>query len=199
MSSLVSNLVSNVNHNHQTNPGASHPNALSIHKTPLHMHTFEIVPFGPAHVQASLYTAKISPSTKPRIQIFKHQREVFTANAHSLSSRMDLFVNGQPMLLTRGQLSGSFNIQHPTLGELKWKLNQLTGTSAELVDAQETKIAKLSKNHVPGMGEQKIELFVPCDPAFLDLVVGTAVTVKSKLRSMSENAAEIVGAIAGGA
>jgi hypothetical protein len=47
------------------------------------------------------------------------------------------------------------------------------------------------------MGENKLDLLVPCDPTFLDLVVGSAMTVDSTLRSMNEAAGDVLDAIGG--
>lgn len=65
----------------------------------------------------------------------------------------------------------------------------------ELVDVRGNKLARLKSNHISGMGHKKLELLVPCDPVFLDLVVASAMTVKFLVKAMNDAAGEVVGAV----
>ena len=139
-----------------------------------------------------MYFAKTSSSKRPNIRLYKYgQQEVFTSSDHTWSGKIDLMVNGQPMDMKASQLSGNCSIYHPRLGELKWKVPQLIGTTAHLSDSQGTQIATLKSNKVRGMGQKVIELRVPCDSMFLDLVVGTAFAVMKANKELAEGAMEV--------
>jgi hypothetical protein len=171
------------------------PTVLSIHKNKKQKGS-DIVPFGPPPMGGPpMYFARVSSSKRPNIKLYKGgEQEVFTSSDHSFSSAIDLMVHGQPMQMRQSSMSGACTIQHPTLGDLKWKVPQLIGTTADLSDSRGTKIAALKSNKVKGMGQKIIELYVPCDPSFLDLVVGSAFALMKANKELAEGAMEIAGA-----
>lgn len=182
-----------------TNGGQA--NVLSVHKSFLKHGHFDILPYGLNYAQTPLYHVKLSKTSKPHITLWKNNIEVYTARLHSFSSKIDVFTHGQPMTLSESNLSGNITIHHPQQGDLKWKISQLSGTSAELIDPRGMKLAAIKSNHMPGMGEKKIELMVQFDPMFLDMVLGSAMTVMMQMKALSEAMGEIAGAAvdAGGA
>lgn len=176
-------------------PAGGYPDVLSIHRSTLNRELYTLVPFGPPHVQAPIYSAKLSKITKPHVIVWKGNAEVATVRMHSFSSKLDFCIHGQTIPMSESNLSGNTTIQHPRLGPLKWKANQLTGTSSELIDNSGTIIARLKPNHVPGMGKKKLELLVPCDQIFLDLVVASAMAVMLSMQSTLEAAGDAIGAV----
>ena len=169
-----------------------HPMLLSIHKNKKQKGS-DVVPYGPKPMGGpGMYFARTSSSKRPNIRLFRggHQ-EVFTSSDHTFSGAIDLMVHGQPMGMKQSQLSGNCSIFHPRLGELKWKVPSMFGTSAHLSDSRGTQIATLKSNKVKGMGQKLIELHVPCDPMFLDLVIGSAFAVMKANKDLAEGAMEV--------
>ncbi|OQE36116.1 hypothetical protein PENCOP_c012G00050 [Penicillium coprophilum] len=81
------------------------------------------------------------------------------------------------------QLSGNFTLESPVTGQLKWKLDMLTGRNMELQDATGNKLAKLR----PGKsGEKVLEILVPHDSRFFELVLFSGWTARTMNKSVTE-------------
>jgi hypothetical protein len=171
-------------------PHNPQPTSFSIHKNKK-AKALDIVPFGPAPMGEPMYRAKVSSSKKPNVRLSKNQYEIYTSSDHSFSSKIDIIFNGQPIQMSQSSLSGHCTVHHPKLGDLKWKVPQLFGSAAELIDGRGTRIAALKSNKVKGMGQKTVELYVPCDPVFLDLVIGTALTLMKAVKELQEGVFEV--------
>ncbi len=101
------------------------------------------------------------------------------------------------MRMTLNQLSGNFTLESPTTGRLKWKPGKIMESSLELRDNSALKIAHLRSGGFPGSRERKMDVFVPCDGPFLDLVVLSGIAAKMSMKDMDEMASEAIQAVAG--
>ncbi|CAM1501209.1 Fc.00g103710.m01.CDS01 [Cosmosporella sp. VM-42] len=125
-----------------------------------------------------------------------HSNAVAFANFH-LSSPTDLTVHGQHIPMKMSQMSGSFTINYPPIGKLKWKPNPLTGSSFELFDSAGLKLAKLGSAGFPNLGDKKLQIFVACDGFLQELIILSALTAKDLTSTVNEAAGEVASAIAG--
>jgi hypothetical protein len=126
---------------------------------------------------APLYSVRISKHAKPQVVIFRgydSNSTIGSTRLHSMSLKVDLVVHGEPIMMKYSDTSGSCTVHHPTLGNFKWKASQLSGSSWELVGSAGTRLARLKSGSMLGLGEEKLELLVTCQDAFLDLVVVSA-------------------------
>jgi hypothetical protein len=95
-------------------------------------------------------------------------------------------------------MSGKFSLQCPQIGKLKWKLSQSGGGSMKLVDGSGRNLAQLKSSGIFGMGEKKLEIFVPCDGFLIDLMVLSVMVAKLQKKETDEGIGEILGAVLGG-
>ncbi|CAI7643331.1 unnamed protein product [Penicillium glandicola] len=111
-----------------------------------------------------------------------------------LSSKIRLGFYGQPINMRLNQFSGNSTIESPSTGQLKWKVDMLTGRHMELQDATGKVLAKLR----PGKsGEKVLEIFVPHDSRFFELVLLSGWTARTMNKSVTEATGEIVGSVVG--
>jgi hypothetical protein len=139
---------------------------------------------GPMYGTAS-YTAKVSKCSKPHVTLFKDGNSSFVvgnASLHAVSFNTDLSIHGQPMAMKVNQWSGSSTIRHPTLGNLKWKSNSMSGASWELLDSTGVKLGQFKTSSM-NLEAKKLELFVPCQDDLLDLIVLSAMAVNEVYRA----------------
>ncbi|KAJ5150409.1 uncharacterized protein N7500_010598 [Penicillium coprophilum] len=116
------------------------------------------------------------------------------ARLPSLSSKIHMGFYGQPINIRLNQLSGNFTLESPVTGQLKWKLDMLTGRNMELQDATGNKLAKLR----PGKsGEKVLEILVSHDSRFFELVLFSGWTARTMNKSVTEATAEVLGAVLG--
>lgn len=101
------------------------------------------------------------------------------------------------MRMKMNELSGNFTIDSPSAGKLKWHATGLTGSSLELRDASGMKLAQLRSGGFPGSGERKLEVYVPCHQAFLELIVLSGFAAKSLSSSVNDVVGEVIGGVAG--
>lgn len=102
---------------------------------------------------------------------------------------------GQSMNMRFSQISGNCTLEPPAMGRMKWKLDMLTGRKIELHDGTGSKLAKLRPEGKSG--EKVLEILVPHDTRFLELVLLSGLTVKTMNSSMTEATGEILGAVLG--
>lgn len=117
------------------------------------------------------------------------------ANVH-LTRPIDLYLHGRPMSMKMSSMSGNFSLSSPS-GQFKWKPSQMSGSSLYLYDHAGLKLAKYGSSGFPGFSEKQLELYVPCDEYFVELVILSAVVAKDVSKAIEEGVAEAVGAVAG--
>ncbi|KPM44543.1 hypothetical protein AK830_g1977 [Neonectria ditissima] len=198
MRGTISNFLSSTEK--PSNPGSQ---IFQIRPSP-HGHGLLVVhPAGYPKDAPPMYCIKVKPSSKPNVVLSRGpmspQTTVGHARFHFFSSTTELFVRGQPVPLKASTFSGKFTMDIPGMGKFKWKPNQLTGTSFELFDGAGRKLAKLGSAGLLAFGEKKLELMVPCDDFFLDLVLLSAISVKELSKIAGEAASGATEAVIGAA
>ncbi|KAM0252859.1 hypothetical protein ACHAQJ_007489 [Trichoderma viride] len=119
----------------------------------------------------------------------------FTCNSES--SVDELNMRGWAMKFNMSQLTGDFSVAGTPMGTLKWKANQLTGSSTlTLYDSHGKKLAK-TKTKASGLGEQKIEMLVPYNEMVVELAVMSAYQTKAVTERVTSTAMEVIQAISG--
>lgn len=83
------------------------------------------------------------------------------------------------------------------MGRLKWHVNKLTGSPLELRDGSGDMLAQFKSAGFPGSGEKKLEILVPCDDFFVELVVLSGTAAKALAKAEIDTASEVVQAVAG--
>ena len=82
--------------------------------------------------------------------------------------------------------------------EMKWQVSQLTGSSLTLCDASGMPLAKIkSLRMFSSNEEQALEIFVPCDNYFVDLVLLSGYAAWLMTKCTNEVIGEVVQAVAG--
>jgi hypothetical protein len=109
---------------------------------------------------------------------------------HSLSSKMDITVQGHNTVMDRDRWSssGAYHVFWPPVGQLVWDTNGAYGSEMFLSDESGRTLARF----VPSQGSNdnrsaRIEILVPGDEMFVDLVIVTAIA-KSTQRSDEQTA-----------
>lgn len=77
------------------------------------------------------------------------------------------------------------------MGEMKWKVDKLTGSTLELKDSSGNKVAKLKSGG--GHGEKKLDILIPCDAFFVELVMLSGIAAKTISKIMTDIAIEVAG------
>jgi hypothetical protein len=199
MSDPISRLFSTSSSNPQ---GAMPPSrVLSLRPSPKDANLTVIHPAGYPADAPPLYSLVTSKTTKPNVLFFRGDPDpssrIGDARFHSLSSTTDMSLRGQPVRMKMSQLSGNFTIECPPMGKLKWHVNQLTGSSLELRDSSGGRLAQLKSAGFPGSGQRKLEILVPCDDFFVDLVLLSGMAAKILTKGVMDAASEVAQAVAG--
>ena len=116
-----------------------------------------------------------------------------------MTSKVHLSVRGRRIEMKQSSVSGNFSMDVSPLPKLKWKVNQMTGSSLQLVDEAGAKLAKIGKSSSLGGADagQKLEIFVPCDEFFVDLCVISGYAVWILNKTTNEVVKQVVDAAAG--
>lgn len=146
-----------------------------------------------------IFTVETHEYSKPNVKFSKifpdgSKQDTCTATFSSLSGSITLSFNGQELKLKEG-LDGLV-FSGPS-GELKWKSSGGSSSIYDLVDQAKVKIARYT---FKGKGEPRLEIFVPCEDGFVDLVICSGVAVGVKKKKTGEEVAagfEIVGHLLG--
>ncbi|KAJ5322021.1 uncharacterized protein N7506_011151 [Penicillium brevicompactum] len=117
------------------------------------------------------------------------------ARLPTFSSKVRLTTHGQGMEMRFSEMSGSATIQTPNMGKLKWKLDSMALTTLELRDESGTKLAKYYSGKTSG--EKVLEILVPHDVRFLELVLLSGFATKTLNKTALETSGEVFGAIVG--
>ncbi|KAH7121410.1 hypothetical protein EDB81DRAFT_813901 [Dactylonectria macrodidyma] len=172
-----------------------------IRKSPHDSKLLVIHPAGYPKDAYPLYCIK--PSTKkPNVTVSRGPMRPDTivgyATLHSFSSKIDASVRGQPLPMKESTFSDKFTLEVPHLGTFKWKQSMFSGT-LELFDSSGQKLARLGSAGTFS-SEKKLELMVPCDDFFMDIVVLSGMAARQATKNAEEaveGAAEAVSAVAG--
>lgn len=95
-----------------------------------------------------------------------------------LSGKAKMIVHGQPVQMKQSTWSGSCDFDSAPLGSFRWK-----SSSWELQDKAGTSLARLKSEH---LGRWKIDILIPCDERFIDLVLLTGLSAKMLEKAVGE-------------
>ncbi|KAK3190661.1 hypothetical protein K4F52_003352 [Lecanicillium sp. MT-2017a] len=136
----------------------------------------------------------------PDILIYKgssHPHNVFgDGSFSSFSGSAKLKMRGVPIKVKASSLGEGYNVESQQLGKMKWKPNPMTGMGLQLHDSSGTMIAKIKSSGL-GMGPKSLVVYVQADEFLMDLIVFTAMAVKTIKKTEEEVASEVVQAVAG--
>lgn len=151
-----------------------------------------------------LYTLTTSKTTKLNFQLCRvvatstglQQTVVGSASFYGLSSSVELNLHGQCIKMKPGTLSGNQKFTYPPTGEMKWK-SSFVGSTYELFDSSADRKLARYKLKFSGSGGKRLELLVPCDDYFLDLIVLSGVAAAAKDQQSAIDASKIASAVSG--
>ncbi len=147
-----------------------------------------------------LWSVLNNKAGNPDILIYKgssHPHNVFgDGSLSSLSGSATLSMRGVPIKVKASSLGEGYSVESQQLGKMKWKPNPMTGTGLQLHDSSGTVIAKIKSSGL-GIGPKSLVVYVQADEFLMDLIVFTAMAVKTIKRTEDETAAEVIQAVAG--
>lgn len=173
---------------------------LTIQPHPRDDNLLVITPAG-APKDAPLYSIYKKPSSSSFVM---HRGQpapnniIAMATMHLSTSKIDLSVHNQPMVIKHSSMTGSWSFQ-THMGKFKWKVNKLTGTGFELYDQMGNKVAKYGSAGLTRFTEKQMSIHVPGDEFFIIMVLLSAVSSKALARIIDEVIGEVAGAVAGAA
>ena len=136
----------------------------------------------------------------PDILIYKgssHPHNVFGYGSFStFSGSATLKMRGIPVKVKSNSLSESYTVESQQMGKMKWKPNPTTGMGLQLYDSSGTVVAKINSSGF-GMGTKSLVVYVPANEFLLDLIVFSAMVVRTMKQAQEETTSEIVQAVAG--
>ncbi|KAI3584311.1 hypothetical protein IWW34DRAFT_800325 [Fusarium oxysporum f. sp. albedinis] len=115
---------------------------------------------------------------------------IASATMHLSTSRIDVSVFNQPMVIKNSSMTGSWGF-HTHMGKFKWKVNQMTGTGFELYDQNGSKVAKYGSAGWTRFGEKEVSVYVQGGEFFVVMVLFSAVV--SKDLSLERKPANAIG------
>jgi hypothetical protein len=118
------------------------------------------------------------------------------ARIHLSTSKIDLSVYNQPMVIKHNSMTGSWSFQ-THMGKFKWKVNPLTGTGFELYDQMGNRVAKYGSAGLTRFPEKQMSIYVPGDEFFVIMVVLSAVSSKALAKIIDEVVGEVVSGVVG--
>ncbi|KAF2096261.1 hypothetical protein NA57DRAFT_79028 [Rhizodiscina lignyota] len=145
----------------------------------------------------------ISSKKKKNVEIFRGtpdpSRVFGDARFHSFSSSIQMTLRGQPIKMKMSSMSSSFNFECHPMGKLKWAASQMSGSeSLALHDHSGNKLARLKSAKSSGTGEKQLEILVPCDDFFIDLVLLSGMVAMTLTKTNEDSVMEVVQQLAGG-
>ncbi|KAF4955608.1 hypothetical protein FGADI_4443 [Fusarium gaditjirri] len=123
------------------------------------------------------------------------ENTIASATMHLSTSRIDVSVFNQPMVIKNSSTTGSWGF-HTHMGKFKWKVNEFTGSGFELYDQSGSKVAKYGSAGWTRFGEKKVSVYAPGDEFFVVMVLFSAVVSKELQKIIEEVVGEVVGAVA---
>lgn len=129
------------------------------------------------------------------IQAAPPQRVIATVTFHTLSSNIDITLNGQPIQLRKkDSFSGDRAFFYHAAGELCWKELGVLSSGLRLVNSRGMELCRYKKRH-------GFDVFVQMNQAFLNVILITGLTTAKYKRMADEGATEaggeIISALAG--
>jgi len=127
---------------------------------------------------------------KPHVTITRANdlRDVVgTISFHSLSSKIETTLRGEPIQLKRKDLfADAHSFRHHSVGEMHWKESSFLGSGVILRDSQKRNICRYRKRH-------GFEMLVPIpDQNFMDLVVVTGFAAAEYRRRSNKDWDEVL-------
>lgn len=184
-----------------SSPGPAPTQVLTFRKSPRDKKITLIQPFNAAPNAPPYYSVRHSKNHKPQVVLFQGDasahNSIGEASISSISSKIKASLRGHHFIIKESNLSGNFTIMDPQRGDLKWHTDFLLGRALELRDLQGMVLAKLKTQGFPGSKQKKLEIYVPHDNNFLDLVVLTGFVAKSAEKADADGLVEVAGAVAG--
>jgi hypothetical protein len=121
------------------------------------------------------------------------------ARFKSLSSTTSLTLRGQQIRLKQSHLTDDFTLECLPLGTWKWKVNKLTGSSMKLCDTNRGNevVAELKSVGTFRVEEKRLEILVPCDSFFVEMVLLSAVTANEVMKATDSAILHVFEAAAG--
>lgn len=136
----------------------------------------------------------------PDILIYKrssHPHNVFGDGSFStFSGSAALKMRGIPVKIKSNSLTESYTVESEQTGKMKWKPNPTTGMGLQLYDSSGAVVAKTKSSRF-GMGTKSLVVYVPVNEFLMDLIVFSAMVVRTMKQAQEETTAEVVQAVAG--
>lgn len=176
----------------------------ALHTSPTDRTTTLLHPAGYPTTTPPAFSITLNKTTKPNVLVYRGMPHtsppIGDARFHSFSSTTDVTLRGEAVHMKQSKLSGSFTVETGRWGSFKWHLNQMTASSLEMRDS-EGRVIAVVKGVSGGFGERRLEVLVPCQERFVELVVVTGmvgmVVTKEVLRAGMEGVVDAVGSVAG--
>ncbi len=148
-----------------------------------------------------LFSFTKSKELKPKLLVHRigvgngtvPQTIVGDAIYNSLKSCVHLTLHGQPMKMKLRDSMSGYEFES-SMGKFKWNSDSIAGNAIALSDGSGMKLARFR------VGE-RLDILVPCEDLFLDLVVVSALAaagMKAKDHMNTAMISEVAGALAGG-
>ncbi|KAK5995032.1 hypothetical protein PT974_03425 [Cladobotryum mycophilum] len=154
---------------------------------------FSMVPQGPADAMTRVLVFR---GISDPYAGYNQNPPIGHADYASSSKPNELVVRGYKMT-TKMDMSGNFKVKGGPGGDLKWKMNQLTGSSTlTLTDGAGNKLAK-TKVKMGGFGNQRVEMLVTGDDFLVEVAVMSAYQTKMLNDRVESAAAEVIQAVGG--
>lgn len=172
---------------------------LSIRPSPEDSNLFLIIQDGAPKEAPPLYTIA-KRDGKPNFVAYRGapvpENTIGTATMHFTTTTIDLSVFSQHMVV-KNTLSGNWSFETPHMGKFKWKMNQMTGSSFELYDQAERKLAKYGSAGIMRPAEKQVSVFVPCDDFFTVTIVLSMMACKELDRLNEKVAGKLINGLVG--
>ncbi|KAM6524622.1 hypothetical protein FALCPG4_010231 [Fusarium falciforme] len=172
---------------------------LSIRPSPEDSNAFLIIPEGAPKEAPPLYTIS-KRDGKPNFVAYRGlpipENIIGTATMHFTTTTIDLSIFNQHMVV-KNSLSGNWSFETSHMGKFKWKVNQMTGSSYELYDRAERKLAKYGSAGITRPMEKQVSVFVPCDDFFTVTIVLSIMACKELDKINEKVAGKLINGLVG--
>lgn len=149
------------------------------------------------------YSIQVSEKPQPNIVIYagtaSPESGIGHASINLLTGSIALSLRGHDITMKTNNFTGAdFKFSAPTFGELKWSLNQWTGSGLELYDGAGRKLAKLKSSGTPGLGGKKLEVLLPGSESLVELMILSGMAAQTQIKASNEMAGELIQNLVGG-
>lgn len=195
MSSVISGILAGSSSLDPQETPAAH--SFVVRDSPSIPDTYVVHQAGVSVEAPPLLTVTTSVSTTPNIILYQGVSDprmtIGTGRFSSFSSKTELSLRGQSLTLKTN--STDYNVYSP-MGKFKWKPSKMGGSSMRLVDMQGTRLAQFKSAGLLKFGEKRLDIFMPSDGFFVEMVVLTATTARKITKMMEDAGLEVAGAVA---